>query len=107
MHNVFIDYTQAFDSVFRDKMIKCLNNYEIPSKLIKLIVRTFQDTKVRVKVNQNYTEKFEISTGVKLGDPLSANLFSIVIDDILTLILRRSRTGTVWFYTSTSNKTAA
>ena len=25
----------------------------------------------------------------------------------LTLILRRSRTGTVWFYTSTSNKTAA
>ena len=26
---------------------------------------------------------------------------------LLTLILRRSRTGTVWFYTSTSNKTAA
>ena len=26
---------------------------------------------------------------------------------ILILILRRSRTGTVWFYTSTSNKTAA
>ena len=25
----------------------------------------------------------------------------------LTLILRRSRTGTVWFYTSTSNKNAA
>ena len=28
-------------------------------------------------------------------------------NSILTLILRRSRTGTVWFYTSTSNKTAA
>ena len=27
--------------------------------------------------------------------------------DILTLILSRSRTGTVWFYTSTSNKRAA
>ena len=26
---------------------------------------------------------------------------------ILTLILPRSRTGTVWFYTSTSNKRAA
>ena len=26
---------------------------------------------------------------------------------MLTLILRRSRTGTVWFYTSTSNKRAA
>ena len=28
-------------------------------------------------------------------------------DSDLTLILRRSRTGTVWFYTSTSNKRAA
>ena len=27
--------------------------------------------------------------------------------ECLTLILRRSRTGTVWFYTSTSNKRAA
>ena len=26
---------------------------------------------------------------------------------ILTLILQHSRTGTVWFYTSTSNKRAA
>ena len=35
---------------------------------------------------------------------------SIVNDSnipMLTLILRRSRTGTVWFYTSTSNKRAA
>ena len=28
-------------------------------------------------------------------------------EEILTLILRRYRTGTVWFYTSTSNKRAA
>ena len=40
LHNVFIVYAQAFDSVYRDKIIKCLNNYEVPSKLIKLIVRT-------------------------------------------------------------------
>ena len=33
-------------------------------------------------------------------------LFVICIS-LLTLILRRSRTGTVWFYTSTSNKRAA
>ena len=59
LHNVFIDYAQAFDSVYRDKIIKCLNNYEVPSKLIKLIVKTLQDTKVRVKVNQNHTERLK------------------------------------------------
>jgi len=83
LHNIFIDYTRAFDSVFRDKIIECLNKYEIPNKLIKLITRTLQDTKARVKVNQKYTEKFEITTRVKQGDPLSATLFSTVIDDIL------------------------
>ena len=33
--------------------------------------------------------------------------FMSVHDTTLTLILRRSRMGTVWFYTSTSNKRAA
>jgi hypothetical protein len=59
LHNVFIDYTQAFDSVYRDNIIKCLNKYDRLSKLIKLIAKTLQDTKVRVKVNQNYTENLK------------------------------------------------
>ena len=33
-------------------------------------------------------------------------LFFVGPESLLTLILRRSRTGTVWFYTSTSNKRA-
>ena len=94
LHNVFIDYTQAFDAVLRDKIIKCVNNYEIPSKLIKLITRTLQDTKDRVKVNQNYTGKFEITTGVKQGDPLSSTLFSIVIDNILKQLEQRDNIST-------------
>jgi hypothetical protein len=50
LHNVFIDYTQAFDTVFRDKILKCLNNYEVPSKLMKLVAKTLQNTKARVKI---------------------------------------------------------
>jgi hypothetical protein len=78
--------------VYRDKIIRGLNKYDIPSKLIKLIAKTLQDTKV--KVNQNYTEKFEISMGVKQGDPLSATLFSIVIDDILKQLELRGNIST-------------
>ena len=94
MHNVFIDYTQSFDTVHRYKILKCLNNYRIPSKLKKLIAKTLQDTKARVKINQTYTEKFEISTGVKQGDPLSATLFSIVIDDIINQLELRGNIST-------------
>ena len=94
MHNIFIDYTHAFDSVFRDKIIECLNKYETPSKLIKLIARALQDTKARDKVNQNYTEKSEITTGVKQGNLLSATLFSIVIEDILKQLELRGNIST-------------
>ena len=82
--------------MYRGKIVQCLNKYNIPSKLIKLIAKTLQDTKVRVKVSQNYsyTEKFEILTGVKQGEPLSATLFSIVIDDILKQLELRSNIST-------------
>jgi hypothetical protein len=50
--------------------------------------------KARVKMNQSYKENFEISTGVKQGDPLSATLFSIVIDDILMQLELRGNIST-------------
>ena len=34
-------------------------------------------------------------------------LYTVMLKSVLTLILRRSHTGAVWFYTSTSNKRAA
>ena len=34
LHNIFVDYSQAFDSVNRNKIIECLTKYEVPKKLI-------------------------------------------------------------------------
>ena len=47
------------------------------------------------------------SVQVVVTDPKMTAAIRNVSTEILTLILRRSRTGTVWFYTSTSNKRAA
>ena len=52
------------------------------------------NAKARVKINQTYTGKFEISTGVKQGDPLSATLFSIVIDVIIEQLELRGNIST-------------
>jgi hypothetical protein len=61
---------------------------------MELVAKTLQNTKVRVKINQTYTKKFEISTGVKQGDPLSAFLFSMVIDDIIKQLELRGNIST-------------
>jgi hypothetical protein len=57
-------------------------------------LQTLHDTKARVKIYQSYTENFEILTGVKQGDPFSATLFSIVIDDILMQLELRGNIST-------------
>ena len=56
---------------------------EVPDKLIRLIISSLTHTRARVKINRDYTEEFIVKCGVKQGDPLSATLFSLVIDTIL------------------------
>ena len=36
LYNVFVDYTHAFDSVDRNKLIECLKEFDVPDKLIRL-----------------------------------------------------------------------
>jgi hypothetical protein len=58
--NIFIDYTQAFDSVNRNKIIKSLMQYDIPSKTIRLIGLTLTNTTAKVKINNQLTENFSV-----------------------------------------------
>ena len=74
---------QAFDSVNRNRIIECLTEYEVPNKLIKLTGLTIQNVTAKVKIGNYYSIELKIVTGVKQGDPLSATLFSILIDDII------------------------
>ena len=53
LHNIFIEFSQAFDMVNRDIIYTSLIKYNIPDKLIKLIKLTMQHTKMKVKVNNS------------------------------------------------------
>ena len=44
-----------------------------------------QRIKMKVKVNNSYSEYFETKTGVRQGDPLSAILFSVVLDSVIPI----------------------
>ena len=85
LHNIFIDFSQAFDIVNRDAIYNSLTKYNIPDKLIKLIKLTMQQTKMKVKVKNSYSEWFETKTGVRQGNPLSSLLFSVVLDSVITI----------------------
>jgi hypothetical protein len=83
MDNKFTMYTQAFDSIKRNKVSECLTQYNILIKLQRLRALTLTGTNAIVKINNEFTDKFDVQTGVKQGDSLSATLFSIAMDSTL------------------------
>jgi hypothetical protein len=83
LHNIFVDFSQAFDTVNRDVIYDSLIKHNVLNKLIKLIKLTMQRTKMKVKVNNSYSEWLETKTGVIQGDPLSALLFSVVLNSVM------------------------
>ena len=89
-----MDYTHAFGSVYRNKLIECLKKFDVPDKLIRLIALTLIQTRARVKINRDFTEEFIVECGVKKGDPLSATLFSLVTDTMLKQTGLRGNTTT-------------
>ena len=61
---------------------------------------------VTARYELNISIKFRLILVLKRNEHLR-KIMALKWNTKLTLILRRSRTGTVWFYTSTSNKRAA
>ena len=58
IHNV--DYTHAFDSIKRNKILDSLTQNKIPPKLIRLVKLTLENTTEKVEVNNAYTSEFRV-----------------------------------------------
>jgi hypothetical protein len=83
LHNVFVDFKQAFDSVNRSLISECLKEYKTPRKLICPTPLTLKNTTAKVKINNELSETLIVHTGVKQGDPLSALLFIVIMYQVL------------------------
>jgi hypothetical protein len=83
LQNILIGFSYAFDTVNRDVIHNSLIKYNVADKLIRLLKLTMQRTKIKVKINNNYTEWFETKTGLRQGDPLSTVIFTLVLDTVI------------------------
>jgi hypothetical protein len=68
--------------VNRSLITECLKEYKIPRKLTHLTTLTLKNTRAKVKINNELSESV-VNTGVKQGDPLSALLFSVIMEQVL------------------------
>jgi len=94
LHNLFLDFKQAFDSVNRDRMLNDVLILGIPKKLVQLINVNMAGSKATVRVDNQYTSTFPITNGVRQRDALSSVLFDPVLEAILQKINITGHIGT-------------
>ncbi|PSN43800.1 hypothetical protein C0J52_15500 [Blattella germanica] len=80
VHQLYIDFKKAYDSIKREKLYRILMNFGIPKMLVRFIGMCLNGTKIRVRVGKQVSDLFEIHNGLKQGDALSPLLFNFVLE---------------------------
>ena len=65
VHQLFIDFKKAYDSVRREALYNILIEFVIPENLVKLMKMCLTETYSRARVGKNLSEMFPIRNGLK------------------------------------------
>ena len=88
----FVDFTKAFDSVWHDGLFYKLQNIGINGNILELIRNIYKKTTCAVKIDDQITDFFSYSKGVRQGCPLSTLLFNLYVNDIFQMINNNTQT---------------
>lgn len=88
VHNIFIDFSKAYDSIQRIPLWNALTELGIPHKLVKMAKICVTGSRARVRANGTLSNSFEVETGVKQGDGLSPVLFNLILEKVMRDVLK-------------------
>jgi hypothetical protein len=80
VHQLFIDFKKAYDSVKGEVLYKILIEFGISKNLVRLTKMCLNETYSKVNVGKNLSDKFPIQNGLKQGDALSPLLFNFALE---------------------------
>ena len=83
VHQLFINFEKAYDSVRREVLYNILIEFGIPRKLVRLIKMCVKETYSRVRVGKKLSDRFRIRNGLKQGDALSPLLFNFPLEYVI------------------------
>jgi hypothetical protein len=92
-YGVFLDLKKAFDLMDWDRCILILEGYGAGPWMIRLIRTYWRNAIMVCRASGNYGTPFKAGHGVTQGGPLSAKLFSILVDAVAREWLRELREG--------------
>ena len=93
LYNNFIDFKQAFDSVWQLGLWKVLRNYGIPEKLVVLLEDMYRKSVSAVRVDGELTDWFKVTVGVRQGCNLSPYLFNLLLEAMMQEAMKSVDSG--------------
>ena len=78
----FVDFKQAFDTVWRAGLWRKLTQHGINGKCFEFIHSMYQNIKSKVTNDEGSSQFFDCNVGVRQGENLSPFLFSIFLNDL-------------------------
>ena len=93
LYNNFMDYRQAFDSVWQQGLWQVLRNYGIPEGLVQLLEDLYSKSMSAVRVDGELTKWFRVTVGVRQGCGLSPYLFNMLLEAVMSMALRNLEAG--------------
>ena len=79
-----VDLTKAFDTVSRDVLWKLMAKFGCPPRFIAIVRHFHDDMQARVQNDEDYSEPFPMTNGVKQGCVVVPTLFSMLFSAMLT-----------------------
>ena len=99
----FIDYTKAFDTIWREFLWDAMTHFGFNEKLINQIKALYSKNQSPTRVNGGLTDYFTTSIGVLQGCILSPPLFNITLEAMMNIVKDSTDNSGIKLYGTTVN----
>ena len=86
-----IDYTKAYDSIKREKIIEIMKKYKIHPDIIELIVKVYSRDKTIINTSGKRKIEIDVQSGIKQGCTVSTTIFKLITYEIIEELQKKAK----------------
>lgn len=86
VHQLYVDFETAYDSIDRKYLYETLDELGIPRKLTRLVKMTLDLSSCKIKAQNELSKEFRVNRGLRQGDSLSCILFNLTLERVVRSI---------------------